>query len=83
MSLKLTGEEMVIYMRLRHVALKSGSKYMWRAFLARYYGGKKTLPSIDEIERLMHIVRMNEVSLPKAMREQSRKWLELYNKYLT
>lgn len=82
MTLKLTGELVPIYMRERFEALRSGDKYRFRSFLAKYFADKKQLP-IDEVERAMHIIRANEMALPPAERERSKNWLKLYNKYLT
>ena len=65
-------------MRKRH-----GNKYHWRSFLRKYYKEDDNPHSIEQIERAMHIIRMNERSLPQRERDKSANWLRLYNKYLT
>jgi hypothetical protein len=68
-------------MKERFEALRSGDKYRYRAFLARYHGGKRNLPTLDEIERAMHMVRAQEMALPERERSRSHNWLALYDKY--
>ena len=72
--MRMHGTQLQAYFKERFDVIRSANKFRYREFMAKYNPGRE-LPCLDDVERIMHTVRSQEMSLKKQEREESKLWL--------